>query len=351
MSREPQRLDRTDVSDRTPRESLGGSCPASTTDLKSLLAALRPLGDSGAIERHAATCPSCFTRLGDLLLATAPDESDPIHRIVDGLNQSLYRLAKAVLKDVKAASAQGFCFDCVPGSADVAASEALDRLSALDEYCEGRIARSGEAAPLKRLIEESSATAKDPGLAESILKRSISIGGRHGLDAANLLGFLRYKEGDLDGAELLFNTVIERAPRDSYERETQAHAMNNLTGVCMGRSDLKSAILWCERSLMLKERLGLDASSNYLNLLLFWIDQSTTYGLERARHFLRIMLLQDGGREYLEQTLATEGYETSVAALRRHGLDREFPELTLPADRRQKTLGLQDGPRENEQSA
>ena len=331
-----------------PDPSLGGACPSSTTDFKSLLAALRPLGDSSSVARHAASCTRCFERLCDLFLATTPDAFDPVHRIVDGLNSSLYLLAKALLDAHSERSAGHFAYDHSPIAIKDAADQALDRLSALDEYTEGRVTLSGEAAPLQQLILEAGRATKQPReLVETILKRAITIGGRYGLDAANLLGFLRYQHGDLENAELLFSTVIERKPVDGYERETQAHAMNNLTGVHLGLGDLKSAILWCERSLMLKERLGLDSRSNFVNLLFFWLKQNTAYGLDRARHYLRTLLALDGGRRYFEQTVITEGYESAVADLRRSGIDREFPEVSLPPAKRQKNLELKQSGRGN----
>ncbi len=236
---------------------------------------------------------------------------------------------------------QHFCFDLSPSGIEAAASEASERLSALDEYTEGRTSRSGEAASLLELIGRTrQESPPGPELAESILRRAIAVGGRYGLDAANLLGYIRYRRGDLDGAELLFTTVLERRALDRYERETQAHAMNNLTGVHLERHDLQSAILWCERSLMLKERLGLDARTNYLNLLFFWLENGTAYGLERARHYLRTVLLLDDGKRYLEETIAQPSYEVALARFRRVGLDKEFPEIQLPPLKRQKSLGL-----------
>ncbi|MFG0317506.1 MAG: hypothetical protein ACF8XB_09545, partial [Planctomycetota bacterium JB042] len=134
----------------------------------------------------------------------------------------------------------------------------------------------------------------------------------------------------------------ERPASDRYERETQAHAMNNLTGVHLGRGDVKSAILWCERSLMLKERLGLDARTNYVNLLFFWLEQKTAYGHDRARHYLRQLLFLEGGQDHLEATLATKSYESPVQAFRAAGLDKEFPEIKLPPKPRQRTLALKE---------
>lgn len=345
MTRERQKSGRARRAEPGRTVTLFGTCPASMTDFKSLLGALRPLGDSSAIARHAGTCPSCLQRLSDLFLATAPEEADPLHRLVDGLNLALYVLAKSALDASRSAATSGFCFDRSPGPLRAAAAEALDRLSALDEYLEGRITRSGEAGPLERLINDAQTPDRPERtgeLAESILRRCIGIGGKYGLDAANLLGFIRYRRGDLPGAERLFSAVLERKCADSYERETQAHAMNNLTGVHAGRGDLKSAVLWCERSLMLKERLGLDVRSNYLNLIFFWLEQGTPYGVERARHYLRSLLVLDGGRPYFEHAVEGEGYAASRAAFRRAGLDKEFPEVKLPQERRQKNLDLRE---------
>ncbi|MFH0944345.1 MAG: tetratricopeptide repeat protein [Planctomycetota bacterium] len=321
--------------------SLGYTCPSSTTDFKSLLAAVRPLGDTDTVARHAANCPGCFDRLCDLFLATAPDDSDPIHAIVDGFNGSFYLLAKALLDARPDRAPAHFTYDQSPMAVNDAVEVALDRLSALDEYSDGRITLSGEAAPLQQLIRDASLSPRQPAaLAETILKRSISIGGRHGLDSANLLGFLRYQQGNLENAKLLFTTVIDRQPVDGYERETQAHAMNNLTGVHLGLGDLKSAILWCERSLMLKERLGIDSRSNYVNLLFFWLEQGTAYGLARARHYLRTLIAVDSGKQYLEKTVRQDGYDGVLEKLHRSGLDREFPELSLPPRDTQKTSEL-----------
>ena len=321
--------------------SLGYTCPSSTTDFKSLLAAVRPLGDSDTVARHAANCPCCFDRLCDLFLATASDDSDPIHAIVDGFNGSFYRLAKALLEARPDLAPDHFTYDQTPMAVSNAVELALDRLNALDEYSDGRITLSGEAAPLQQLIRDASLSPKQPvALAETILKRSISIGGRHGLDSANLLGFLRYRQGDLENAELLFTTVIDRRPVDGYERETQAHAMNNLTGVHLGLGDLKSAILWCERSVMLKERLGIDCRSNYVNLLFFWLEQGTAYGLARARHYLRTLIAVDSGKQYLEKVVRQDGYDAVLEKFRKNGLDREFPELSLPPKKVQKALDL-----------
>jgi len=331
-------------SPNSPESTLGADCPSSTIDFKGLLAALRPLGDSSSVARHAVDCPRCFERLCDLFLATTPDAFDPMHRMVDGFNSSLYLLAKALLEAHSEGTTRHFSYDHSPIEVQGAVDQALDRLSALDEYTEGRITLSGEAAPLQQLILESAQAPKQPReLAETILKRAISIGGRYGLDAANLLGFMRYQHGDLENAELLFSTVIERRPVNGYERETQAHAMNNLTGVHLGLGDVKSAILWCERSLMLKERLGLDSRSNYVNLLFFWLEQNTAYGLDRARHYLRTLLALDGGKQYFEETVRKDGYDGALATLRGSGLDLEFPEVSLPAVKRQKNLELKQG--------
>ena len=322
--------------------SFGGPCPRTATDLRALLTALRPLGDTRSLARHAADCPCCFTHLSDLFLATAPDESDPVHRLVDGLNLSLYRVAKAILSG-RPGGADAFVFDQEPGDVRAAAKEALDRLEALDEYSEERSGDTDGSSSLRRTLKAIvRGSERNETQAEHLLRRSIAIGGRFGLDAANLLGFLLYRRGDLDQAELLFTTVIERPAFDRYERETQAHAMNNLTGVHLGRSDVKSAILWCERSLMLKERLAIDARTNYVNLMFFWLEQNTAYGHERARHYLRQLLTLDGGKEYLEQTLAQTGYESPVLAFRNAGLDKEFPEIALPPKPRQQTLELKE---------
>lgn len=315
-----------------PRRIADDACPEAMTDLRSLMTAIGPLGDLETLSRHSARCPTCFARLRDLFFATAPDASDPAHRLVDGLNQALYRLAKAVLWASSSGAPEDFLFDRSPGEVLAARVEARDRLDALQEYTEGRSARAGTSAALDDQLREVEAGAKpSPELAEAILKRAVSIGGRYGLDAANLLGYLRYRRGDLAGAELLFTTVIRRNAFDSYERETQAHAMNNLTGVYLCRGELKSAILWCERSLMLKERLGIDARSNYVNLMFFWLEHQTSYGVDRARHYLRTLLRQDEGKSYLERALAHPEYLEALVDFRAAGLDREFPEIRLPA--------------------
>jgi len=322
--------------------TFGGPCPQTATDLRSLLTALRPLGDTRSLARHAADCPCCFENLSDLFLATAPDDSDPIHRLVDGLNLSLYRVAKSILAD-RSDAADAFVFDQAPGDVRIAAKEALDRLEALDEYSEERAGDTDGSTSLRRTLKKMvRGSDLNEATAEQLLRRSIAIGGRFGLDAANLLGFLLYRRGDLDAAELLFTTVIERPAFDAYERETQSHAMNNLTGVYLGRDDVKTAILWCERSLMLKERLALDARTNYVNLIFFWLEQQTAYGHERARHYLRQLLLLDGGKGYLEETLAQSDYESPVLAFRNSGLDKEFPEIELPPKPRQATLELKE---------
>lgn len=327
----------------SPSVAVEGPCPSLTGDLTGILRALRPLGDLGSITRHAADCGTCFSRLTEFFITTSPDQNDPIHRLIDGLNVALYRLAKSLLCSTPQAGTDDFNFDLSPVPVKDAAEEAIDRLEALDEYMEGRYTRTGEAAPLRELIQRSlTDTDHAAEIAQALLKRSISIGGRYGLDAANLLGFIRYRRGDLDGAEILFRTVIERPAADLYERETQAHAMNNLTGVCLGRDDLKTAILWCERSLMLKERLHLDARSNHLNLLIFWLENGTSYGAERSRHYMRSLLVLDGGKVYMEKALSSPAYAEAVASIRRAGLDKEFPEVELPPDKRQKTLGLKE---------
>lgn len=304
-------------------------CPDVARDPKSLLAALRPLGDSSSILEHASHCPSCFAKIKELFLTTAADEHDPIHRLFDGLNCALYRLAKSIL----AAAHDGvpdFSFDHEPGPIQSVVHEAEERLGVLAEYSEGSTTRSQAAMTVKMLVEDAArGGTPDPLVAEQLLRRSVSLGGRFGLDAANLLGFLRARAGDLDGAELLFRAVIERTARDSYESETQAHAMNNLTTVHVGRGNLRLAILWCERSLMLKERLGLDARTNYLNLIFFWLEHRTSYGLDRARHYLRVLLGQEGGKAYLVASIAHPHYAEGVKHLRAAGFDREFPELAV----------------------
>lgn len=333
----------TKILERTEPAAYVGPCPATTNDLRALLTALRPLGDTATLSRHASRCPSCFSQLSDLFLATAPDESDPVHRLVDGLNLSLYRVAKSILTERPTPETEGFHFDHAPRSIKETAFDALDRLDALDEYSEGRSASADGAASLRHQLE-SVRTGKEQGdlRAETLLRRSIAIGGRFGLDAANLLGYILYRRGDLDAAELLFNTIIERPAYGRYERETQAHAMNNLTGVHLGRGDVKNAILWCERSLMLKERLGIDARTNYVNLLLFWLEQQTAYGRDRARHYLRQLLLLEGGKAHFERTLASRGYESPAQTFRASGLDKEFPEIALPPKPRQRTLELKE---------
>ncbi len=308
-------------------------CPEADRDLKDLLRTARPLGDSTELIQHATRCPSCFARLRDLFLATAPDDSDPIHRLIDGLNHAVYRLAKAILATPQNGGAADFRFDQAPGAPAQAAEDALARLTALDEYSNGRSARSSEAAPLKELLKESAGTnAPTTETAEQLLRRSIAIGGRYGLDAANLLGFIHYRNGDLDGAELLFRTVLDHSADNTYERETQAHAMNNLTGVELSRGDLKSAILWCERSLMLKQRLRMDVRSNYLNLCFFWLEQGTPYGIDRARHYVRELLALDDGKKSIEQALASTAYSSCLADFKKHGFDREFPEIAVHAN-------------------
>lgn len=306
------------------------TCLADVGDLRLLLGALRPLGQATTLTLHAAHCPRCFARLCDLFLATAPAESDPLLRIIDGVNSAVYRLAKALLSEIDNDAYRMFCFDQVPNSVENAADEALDRIAALDEYTEGRTEGSCEAKALRALILESRIkNLRTMSLVEAILKRAITIGGRHALDGANLLGFLRLLNGDLDGAELLFTTVCQRQTNDLYERETQAHAMNNLAGVHVRRGQTQSAILWSERSLMLKERLGIDARSNYLNLITFWLETSTAYAQERIRHYLRCLLLLEGGKTYLERNFKTEAYRTAMQRFRRAGFDKEFPEIAI----------------------
>jgi hypothetical protein len=305
-------------------------CLADIADLRQLLAMLRPLGQATTLALHAAHCHRCFARLADLFLATAPAESDPLLRIIDGVNASIYRLAKALLHESDPDVARTFCFDKHPDSIDSVATVALDSLDALDDYSEGRTETSCEAKAIKQLVTEARSKSKrNSGLVETLLRRSIAIGGRHALDAANLLGFLRFAKGDLDGAELLFNTVCRRATQDGYERECQAHAMNNLAGVHVRRGEIQNAILWCERSLMLKERLGLDARSNYLNLIVFWLDHSTLYGQERVRHYLRNLLALDAGKAYVEQNLKSDAYRATLERFKQAGLDKDFPELAL----------------------
>ncbi len=323
---------KSDTRTRAALRQTDRACLADAADLRQLLGALRPLGQATTLTLHAAHCPRCFSRLCDLFLATSPAESDPLLRIIDGVNSTVYRLAKSLLRETDESTFRMFCFDQIPAQVDDVASDALDRLDALDEYSEGRTETSCEAKALKQLIVESRSKSKRSfQLVEAVLRRAIAIGGRHALDAANLLGFLRYTKGDLDGAELLFNTVCRRTTNDAYERETQAHAMNNLAGVHVRRGEVQSAILWCERSLMLKERLGLDARSNYLNLIVFWLDHNTAYGHDRIRHYLRSLLLLDGGKAYVEKHLKSPVYENTLAGFKQAGFDREFPELALEA--------------------
>jgi hypothetical protein len=304
-------------------------CPDVARDPKSLLAALRPLGDSSSILEHASNCQACFGKIKELFLTTSPDEHDPIHRLFDGLNSALYRLAKSILVAAND-GVPDFAFDREPGPIDTVVREAGERLDVLAEYSEGSTLRSAAAVAVKTLVDEAAHVgAPDARVAEQLLKRSVSLGGRFGLDAANLLGFLRARTGDYDGAELLFRAVIERTARDSYESETQAHAMNNLTTVHIGRGNLRLAILWCERSLMLKERLGLDARTNYLNLMFFWIEHGTSYGTDRARHYLRVLLGLEGGKAYLTKSILQPQYAEGVKHLRTAGFDREFPELAV----------------------
>jgi len=313
----------------TPR-NIDPTCLADVSDLRQLLAELRPLGQATTLTLHAAHCHRCFARLCDLFLATAPAESDPLLRIIDGVNASVYRLSKALIRETDENLARCFCFDQVPDQVDSVANDALDRLDSLDEYSEGRTESSCEARALKQLIVESRAKSRrTPELVEALLRRAIEIGGRHALDAANLLGFMRFAKGDLDGAELLFNTVCRRATNDGYERETQAHAMNNLAGIHARRGNVQSAILWSERSLMLKERLGLDARSNFQNLIVFWLEHDTAYGHDRVRHYLRNLMLLEGGKTYLEKNLKTDAYRAALERFRAAGLDKEFPELKL----------------------
>lgn len=322
----------------TPQRATDRACLADVADLRQLLAELRPLGQATTLTLHAAHCHRCFARLCDLFLATAPAESDPLLRIIDGVNASVYRLSKSLMRETDAELARHFCFDRIPEAVDAVASDALDRLGALDEYSEGRTESSCEAKALKHLIVDSRAKAKrTPELVESLLRRAIGIGGRHALDAANLLGFIRFAKGDLDEAELLFNTVCRRSTTDAYERETQAHAMNNLAGIHARRGDVRSAILWSERSLMLKERLGIDARSNFLNLIVFWLEHDTDYGHERVRHYLRSLMLLDGGKSYLERNLQNESYRGTLERFRGVGFDREFPELRLETPAPAKT--------------
>lgn len=297
------------------------------SNLRHMLSALRPLGDASAISRHAASCPRCFAKVRDLFLATLPPESDPVHRIFDGVNGALYRLAKSTLKTSDDRALAAFAFDEVPEEVDATAAAALDRLDALDEYTEGRTHRSQDTTQLLGLIKAAQQRNRPgPALTENLLQSSIAIGGRYGLDAANLLGYLRFLRGDYEGAELLFNTVLEHPAADAYEQETHAHTMNSLAGVYANRGDLKNAILWCERSLMLKERLGLDARANYMNLVVFWLDHKTPYARDRVRHFVRTLLQAEGGKEWLESTLRSPGYENALARFRELELDREFPE-------------------------
>lgn len=322
----------------------GATRPEVIPDLRSLFSALRPLGDSTPIIQRAIADPVSFARLCDLFLVTAPDEFDPVVRLVDGVNQSLYRLAKAVLRALPETD-ENFTFDCGPDVVENVAKEALDRLDALAEYSDGSSTGAGDTRLIRQIISDATDRGKLTfDMVETLLKRIISIGGRYGLDAANLLGFMCYRRGDLDAAEILFRTVIERRTSDAYERETQAHAMNNLTGVHSGRDNLKLAILWGERSLMLKERLGLDASTNYLNLLFFWLESATPYAVDRARHYLRTLLSLDDGKLLLESKLASEGYREIAVQYVRSGLDREFPEVRVPevaARPIQKTFGEQ----------
>jgi hypothetical protein len=322
-----------DSRDRTPPATVtDGACLADSSDLRQLLAALRPLGQGTTLALHAAHCARCFARLCDLFLATAPAESDPLLRIIDGVNRSVYRLAKALLRDSADPALIAFCFDQTPEAVTSVVAEALDRLAALDEYTEGRSQTSCEASALRLLVTTAAGDhpeCSEDDLVESLLRRAIGIGGRHGLDAANLLGFLLFTRGDLDGAELLLTTVCRRVAADAYERETQAHAMNNLAGVFVHRGNPRSAILWCERSLMLKERLGLDARTNYLNLVVFWLEQGTTYATERVRHYLRSLLLLERGKDYLERNLRSEPYAATRRRFVDAGFAKEFPEILL----------------------
>lgn len=311
-------------------------------DLRPLFAALRPLGNNGPVIERAVKDPVAFQRVLDLFLATAPEEFDPVHRLIDGVNHSLYRLAKAVLSTIRAGEGT-FAFDRSPDTVESAAKDALDRLDALCEYSEGSATDPADRNLIREILEDSrQGEALDFDIVETLLRRSIALGGRFALDAANLLGFLCYRRGDLDNAELLFQTVIERKAADNYERETQAHAMNNLTGIYVGRGDLGQAILWCERSLMLKEQLGLDGLSNHMNLLFLWIDQATAYGVERARNYIRRVLATSTGKATLQGTFKQRTFRKSLEAFRRCGFDKEFPEIALPElERRpvQQTLG------------
>jgi len=322
-------------------------------DLRPLFTALRPLGNKAPVIERAAKDPIAFQRILDLFLATAPEEHDPVHRLIDGVNHSLYRVAKAVLSTIPDGEG-AFSFDRSPDTVEAAAKDALDRLDALCEYSEGTATDPADRNLIQGILEDfRQGEALDFDIVETLLRRSIALGGRFALDAANLLGFLCYRRGDLDNAELLFQTVIERKAENNYERETQAHAMNNLTGICVGRGDIGQAILWCERSLMLKEQLGLDGLSNHMNLLFLWIDQATSYGVERARHFIRRVLATATGKTTLQSTLQQRAFKKSLDAFRRCGLDKEFPEIALPdlVEHRpvQQTLGA-DGSVQREEA-
>lgn len=303
-------------------------CRTAPSDPRDLLRALKPLGGGEDFAEHAASCPECFDRAAQLLLLTAEETCDPHRGLLDGLAHCLYEMAKAAVR--AAPRPVSFRFDDPPPPLDESVGQTEAALEALAEYTDGASERCGEARSMRRLLADVRRGASLESIVREALGRALALGGPHGLDAANLLGFLALERGDLEEAERMFRTVIERPAASRYERETQAHAMNNLAGVLARRQRTADAILWAERSLLSKERLGLDTRTNWVNLLVFWLEHGTAYGVERSRAALRALLALDGGREWLAELLAREEYRGTVDRLRLRGLDREFPEVRLP---------------------
>ncbi|MEZ6195268.1 MAG: tetratricopeptide repeat protein [Planctomycetota bacterium] len=278
-------------------------------------------------------CPSCVARVADYFKVLEVPESGYLDETLDDLTLALYNLVKALMKrDEAREPAAGdaerrhgnVLFVDEPGDADEHAQDGDEMIDDVQDYVGRDEVRGASMEGIRRLIEESQARFE---AAEVLLRKAAELDGRFSLDCLNLLGILHLERGENAEAEATFREIIRRGGGDLEARKVQVHAMNNLSFLCVARTDVDEAINWARRSRALAEETGIDPFASRFGLMYFYLRRNQAGDLERAIEEVKGLVEAPKSLDALRRCLLLATNAEIRNLVETSGLTERFPAL------------------------
>lgn len=260
--------------------------------------------DLDHVGAHVNTCVPCRERLATFFRVMDAPESEYLDQSLDDLCESIYNLAKALIKrPTEDDDHENVRFVTDPGQPDTYIDRGSDVIDDVQDYIGSDVVRGNSMEGLRDLMEESSG---DFDLPHELLQQAIDLNGSHALDCHNLKGILFLQDEKPEQARAEFKAVLNHTPVDGYVRTVQVHSLANLAYVYLAEGNLEEAIQHSRRSRVLAEGCNLDPfnavfTENYARLL-----RGDPADIEAVRAELSNLRSDSKSSSMLETALAME---------------------------------------------